>query len=102
MAEIAATTTPRPRRGGSPAWAAAGAVATTVACVLPVFLVGGLAVQIRGELHFSPAGLGLAVSTYFGVSAVASIPAGRLIERFGPTVTARIAVVLAAASLLGI
>lgn len=83
-----------------PVRAATGAVTTTIACVLPVFLVGGLAVQIGAELGFSPAGLGLAVSVYFGVSAVASVPAGRLVERFGPAVVARGAIGLSAAALL--
>ena len=55
----------RPRR------AATGALTTTIACSVPVFLVGGLAVQISQELGFSPAGLGLAVSAYFGASALA-------------------------------
>ena len=54
----------------------AGAIATTIACVLPVFLVGGLAVQMGDDLDFTPARLGLAVSVYFGVSAPASVPSG--------------------------
>ena len=82
--------------------AATSALTTTIVCSLPVFLVGGLAVQIGDELRFSPAGLGLAVSVYFGVSALASVPAGTLVERYGPTTMARAAVVLAAACLLGI
>jgi predicted MFS family arabinose efflux permease len=85
-----------------PARAAAGAVATTIACVLPVFLVGGLAVQMREELGFSPIGLGLAVSVYFGVSALASVPTGALVERYGPARTAQAGIVLASASLLAI
>jgi MFS family permease len=88
--------TPRPVR------AAASALATTIACTLPVFLVGGLAVQIGDELHFSPAGLGLAVSVYFGVSALASVPAGALVERFGSTTMARAGIVLAATCLLAV
>ncbi|MFY1635644.1 MFS transporter [Solwaraspora sp. WMMB335] len=82
--------------------AAIGAVGTTVACVLPVFLVGGLAVQIGADLTFSPAGLGLAVSVYFGVSALSSVPAGAAVERWGPVVTGRVAILLAVASLLTI
>jgi MFS family permease len=89
-------TAPRPVR------AATSALATTIACSLPVFLVGGLAVQIGDELHFSPAGLGLAVSVYFGVSALASVPAGILVERFGSTTMARAGVVLAAGCLLSL
>src|SRR5690606_15359349 len=79
-----------------------GAVTTTTACVIPVFLVGGLAVQIGADLDFSPAGLGLAVAVYFGVSALSSIPAGALVERFGPTVVARVGIGLAAACLLAV
>jgi MFS family permease len=79
-----------------------GAVTTTIACVVPVFLVGGLAVQIGAELGFSPAGLGLAVAIYFGASALTSVPAGALVERYGSAVTARAAIVLAAACLLAI
>jgi predicted MFS family arabinose efflux permease len=90
----------RASRAPRPARAAASALTTTIACSVPVFLVGGLAVQIAGELHFSPAGLGLAVSVYFGVSALASVPAGGLVERYGATAVARAAIGLAAASLL--
>jgi MFS family permease len=82
--------------------AVVAACTTTTACVLPVFLAGGLAVQMGDELDFSAAGLGVAVAVYFAVSAFASVPAGRLVERFGPTVTARAAVTLAAACLLAI
>ncbi|MGC5017182.1 MFS transporter [Micromonospora sp. DT47] len=86
----------RPLRAG------AGAVATTIASVLPVFLLGGLAVQMGDDLGFSPAGLGLAVSIYFGVSALASVPSGRLVERYGPAVVARAGILLAAGCLLAI
>ncbi|MCX4468810.1 MFS transporter [Micromonospora sp. NBC_01655] len=85
-----------------PLRAGAGAVATTVACVLPVFLVGGLAVQMGADLGFSPAGLGLVVSVYFGVSAVASVPSGVLVERLGPAVVARAGILLSAGSMLAV
>lgn len=85
-----------------PVRATAGAVATTIAAVLPVFLVSGLAVQISEELRFSPAGLGLAVAVYFAVSALASVPTGALVERHGPGVIGRAGVLIAAASLLAI
>ncbi|MFG1605562.1 MFS transporter [Actinoplanes sp. NPDC049265] len=87
---------------GRPVRAAVGALTTTIAVSIPVFLVGGLAVQIGGDLHFSPAGLGLAVSAYFGASALASVPAGALAERFGATNVSRVAIVLAAAALLAV
>src|SRR3954463_2194327 len=82
--------------------AAAGALTTTIAVSIPVFLVGGLAVQISDELRFSPAGLGLAVSAYFGASALASVPAGALVERFGSTAVSRWAIALASVSLVGV
>jgi predicted MFS family arabinose efflux permease len=82
--------------------AATGALTTTIAVSIPVFLVGGLAVQISDELRFSPAGLGLAVSAYFGASALASVPAGALVERFGSTAVSRWAIALASVSLVGV
>src|SRR5512145_1084857 len=87
---------------GSPVSAVVGATSTTVACVIPVFLVGGLAVQMGAELGFSPAGLGLAVAVYFGLSALASVPAGAVVERFGAATIARIGICLSATSLLAI
>jgi MFS family permease len=82
--------------------AVAGAVTTTTVSVLPVFLTGGLAVQITAELGFDPAGLGLVVALYFGVSALASIPCGWLVERFGSGLTSRLAVLGAAAAMLAV
>ncbi|MEV4199803.1 MFS transporter [Micromonospora globbae] len=101
MTEIAATplADPAPTR---PVRASASAIAVTIACVLPVFLVGGLAVQLGDDLHFSPAGLGLAVSVYFGVGALASVPSGALAERYGPAVVARAGILLSAVCLLAI
>jgi MFS family permease len=78
----------------------AGAVAITTSTVLPVFLLGALSVQIGAELQFDPAALGLVVALYFGVSALASIPVGTLVERWGSRRTSRIAVVGAALFLL--
>jgi predicted MFS family arabinose efflux permease len=94
--------TPQAAAPTHPVRAALGATATTIACVLPVFLVGGLAVQMGAELGFSPAGLGLAVSVYFGVSALASVPSGALVERYGPAPVARFGILLSAGSLLAI
>ena len=61
--------------------AATGALTTTVAVAFPVFLVGGLAVQVSDDLRFSPAGLGLAVAAYFGTSALASLPGRKALVR---------------------
>lgn len=55
---------------------------TTVG-VMPVFLLGALSVQVRADLGIGEAGIGTAVLTFFAVSAVASTPAGRLVQRHG-------------------
>nr|MDQ2707481.1 MFS transporter [Actinomycetota bacterium] len=84
----------------SPVTAAIGAVATTTAAVIPIFLVGGLAVQISRELGFNPAGLGVAVSLYFAASALVAMPAGWLVERYGDRPTSRAGVLISAISML--
>lgn len=78
----------------------AGAVAITTATVIPVFLLGALSVQIGAELGFDPAALGLVVSAYFGVSALVSLPVGKLVERIGSRLTSRIGLVGAAVVML--
>ncbi|MEQ3554605.1 MFS transporter [Pseudonocardia nematodicida] len=75
---------------------AAGAIAVTTVSVLPVFLTGALAVQLSADLGFDPAGLGLVVALYFGVSALCSLPVGMLVERLGSRLTSRVSVVGAA------
>ena len=70
--------------------------------VLPVYLTSGMAVFVRAELDFSPAALGLAVSSFFGASALASVPAGRLVEQRGTRTTLVASAWLAAISLGGI
>ncbi|MFC3503834.1 MFS transporter [Micromonospora krabiensis] len=101
MTESTLTSAPAPAPT-RPVRAAASAIVVTIACVLPVFLVGGLAVQLEADLGFSPAGLGLAVSLYFGVGALASVPSGALAERYGPAVVARAGILLSAACLLAV
>src|ERR1700730_10953750 len=79
-----------------------GAVTTTTVTTMPVFLVGGLSVQIGRELRFSPAGLGVAVAMYFAVTALTTVPAGRLVERYGAGITTRASIVIAGISMLAI
>ncbi len=86
----------------SPQRAASTAVATTVATVCPVFLVGGLSVQMMAELGFTPAGLGLAVALYFTTSAVFSMWSGGFVERVGVRTAATAAVLLVSTALIGI
>ena len=78
------------------------AVAVATVGVLPAFLTGGLAVQMREELSFGAAALGLAVAAFFASSSLASAVMGRLVERIGSHLGMRLAAVGSAASLLGV
>src|SRR5918997_4221737 len=78
------------------------AVAVATAGVLPAFLTGGLAVQVRGELGFGAAALGLAVAAFFACSSLASAVMGRVVERIGGHRGMRLPPAGSAASLIGI
>ena len=75
--------------------------ASTTLAYLPAFLLGGLAVLLRADLGLSEAGLGLAVATFFGSSALASIPGGRLAERIGARRSIAVAGTVSVGSLIG-
>lgn len=72
-----------PEGQGRGVGAAALAAGVTVSGALPAFLTGGLSVQVRGDLGFSAALLGVAVAVYFGVSAAGSAYMGRSAVRIG-------------------
>jgi MFS family permease len=76
------------------------AIAVATCGVLPVFLVGGLAVQIRNELGFGTAALGIAVSLFFTTQALSSAVVGRIVERVGSRRSMQAATLGSAASLL--
>jgi MFS family permease len=76
------------------------AIAVATCGVLPVFLVGGLAVQIRNELGFGTAALGIAVSLFFITQALSSAVVGRIVERVGSRRSMQAAALGSAASLL--
>ena len=78
------------------------AVAVATAGVLPAFLTGGLAVQIRSELDFGSAALGLAVAVFFVSASLASVVMGRVVERIGAHRAMRVSTVGSAAALLGV
>lgn len=59
---------------------------------LPVFLTGGLAVQIGRDITFGPARLGMASGAYFAAAAMGSALMGRVAERLGPGVSMRAAI----------
>jgi MFS family permease len=50
---------------------------------MPGFLTASLAPRIRADFAFSESSLGLAVGLFYVVSALGSVPAGRLVDRVG-------------------
>lgn len=76
--------------------------AATTACVMPAFLTGAMAVQLREDLEFSASGTGLAVGAFFGAAAVSSVVLGRQSERLGPAAGLRLAAVASGVTQLGI
>ena len=78
------------------------AVAVATVGVLPAFLTGGLAVQIRSELDFGSAALGLAVTVFFISASLASVVMGRVVERIGAHRAMRVSATGSAAALLGV
>ena len=59
------------------------AVSVSVAAVLPAFLVGALAVQLRDDLGIGPAGVGLATASLFAVTGLLARPVGLAVQRWG-------------------
>ncbi len=77
------------------------AVASVVtAGSFPVFLVGGLGVQLREDLGFGPALLGAAAAGFFGVAALASRAMGWVAERLGATRGMRLAALVSSLCLV--
>ncbi len=76
--------------------------ASLVLAALPVFLVGGLAVQIRSDLGFSESALGAAVTIGFTAGALAAPFGGRIADRLGPRTSLYTGASLAVIALLGI
>ncbi|MGH9168200.1 MAG: MFS transporter, partial [Acidimicrobiia bacterium] len=59
------------------------ASAVVTVAILPSFMTGALAVQMRAELEATPPIIGLAIGGFFAASALGSAPMGRLVERIG-------------------
>jgi len=59
------------------------AAATQGVSMLPMFLTGALAVQMSAELDYGPSALGVATGGFILARAIASIPAGLLVDRLG-------------------
>ena len=76
--------------------------AATVVSLLPVFLTGALAVQLRDELSFGAGALGIAVGLFRVSGALTSVPFGRLTDRLGATRSMRLAILVASFASLGV
>jgi MFS family permease len=70
--------------------------------VLPVFLTGALAVQLRDDIGLSIDSLGLVYASYFAAAALLSAPLSRLSERAGPEWSLRIGTGVYTVAFLGI
>jgi MFS family permease len=68
----------------------------TVASSLPAFLIGALAVQLRGSLRFGAGTLGLIVAFYYLGAGVTSMPLGSVVESVGGLRAMRLACVVSA------
>lgn len=73
-----------------------------VLAALPLFLVGGLAVQIKEEFAFTETALGSAVTIGFLVGAISAPFGGRLADRIGPKRAVYLGSSLTIVSLLGL
>jgi len=62
----------------------------TTAVILPAFLTGAVAVQIREDLGLGESAIGLAIGAFFVGSATGSTGLGRLAERLGPILAIRL------------
>ena len=78
-----------------------GASALTTLGAIPPFLLGAQAVLMMRDLGFGPAGLGIAVSTFFAVAALCTILGSGLLERWDPRTGRVVAGSLVAAGALG-
>jgi MFS family permease len=77
------------------------ALAVDAVGVLPIFLTGAMAVQLRADIGLSLDALGLVFASYFATAALLSIPFRNASERFGLTAILRIGMAVYAVALLG-
>ena len=86
----------------SPRVVLATTAAVTTACVLPSFLLGAMAVQVRRDLGFDESGIGIAFAGFFAVAALASAPLGRVTEAGGAVRSLRLAAGVSGLSCLAV
>ena len=77
-------------------------LAAAVASVLPVYLVGAMAVQLRADLDISASRIGAAALWYFLAAAVSSLWAGRMVEAVGARRALMMAGVTGAVAMTGV
>lgn len=75
---------------------------STTLSVLPAYLLGALAVQIRSDLPIGPAEIGIGAALLYGVTGVLSRPLGVVVQRKGTTWGIVAAGMLATVSLLAV
>jgi MFS family permease len=90
----------RPGVGRSLARPAALSIAAGATTVLPGFLVGALALQIRADLGVSVTAVASGLPVFFAAGALGAGPGGRLAERLGALRSIRACVVATAVCLL--
>jgi MFS family permease len=74
----------------------ARAVGVLAACYLPGFICAATVDEIRRDFSLGEATLGAAFAIYWGVAALVSTPASRLVDRMGAVTAIRIAGLIAA------
>lgn len=77
-------------------------IAVLMVASFPVVLTGAMSVEMRADIAFDNGTLGVAVTSYYVVSAVLSTASGQLTERIGPRWTTRAAAGIAAVACLTI
>lgn len=86
----------------APTRATLQAVAVSVMGVVPAFLVGALAVQIRADLVVGLGMFGFATATLFAFSGLLARPGGRLVQRLGARRGTALALLLSITSLVAV
>ena len=77
-------------------------VAIIVVSSIPGFLPGSLAPRIAGDFPFGGPELGVVVAAFYAVSAIASGPAGNLVDRIGASAGMRMTCAVAAVTMFGV
>lgn len=90
-----------PRTIGIPRVLSSVAAVVTVG-VFPVFLVGGMGVQLQQDLRFGAALLGVGAAGFFGVASVSSRTMGWLVERIGARLGMRLGALGSSLCLFGL